>query len=152
MATIMSSPWARLMIFITPMMMVMPMPMRAYSPPSKKPDMSVWSRTSSWTEDIEHLSNSECGIKILKKYGVHETELNFGNGMRIRLEFNCETFTPHSALKLLPLPPRRHGIDIGCAGVLFRPDSFELTLDDLDRQRFVEVLVLVSFPVLELDR
>src|SRR5512143_1700898 len=85
---------------------------------------------------------------FMKQSLILATECGFGWSLIMRLSLRI----PHSVLKLLPLPPRWHGIDIGCAGVLFRPDSFELTLDDLDRQRFVEVLVLVSFPVLELDR
>ena len=40
-ATIMSCPCVRLMIFMTPRMSVMPMPMRAYNPPSSNPDTSV---------------------------------------------------------------------------------------------------------------
>src|SRR5512143_3158909 len=155
MATIMSSPWARLMIFITPMMMVMPMPSRAYRPPRSTPDISVCSRTSSWTEDMEpfrirnaELTSRENYTDSAQQLMITVAECGFGLSFALRFSFRL----PHSALDLLPLPPRRDGKDIGRAGVGLRPYGLELPLDDLDRKGLVEVLVLVAFLVLELDR
>lgn len=41
MPTMTREPWARLMIFMTPMMRVMPMAIRAYMPPSNRPQITV---------------------------------------------------------------------------------------------------------------
>src|SRR5512134_3458646 len=45
-ATIINCPWARLMIPMTPMMSVMPIPIRAYNPPLRTPATRVWRKTS----------------------------------------------------------------------------------------------------------
>src|SRR5512146_1283569 len=46
MATIISCPWARLMIPMTPMMSVMPIPISAYNPPFRTPATRVCRKTS----------------------------------------------------------------------------------------------------------
>src|SRR4030067_1047712 len=115
-ATIISCPWARLMIPMTPMMSVMPIPIRAYSPPLRTPATRVWRKTSMETP------------------GSAEEPISGEAGRRSCRRPTSRPFHVLLPVGLLPLPPLGNGVNVPLLGRFLGPDGFQLPLLPLDHE------------------
>src|SRR3990172_5476115 len=115
-ATIINCPWARLMIPMTPMMSVMPIPIRAYSPPLRTPATRVWRKTSMETP------------------GSAEGPISGEAGRRSHRRPTSRSFHASLPVGLLPLPPLGNGENVLLLGRFLGPDGFQLPLLPLDHE------------------
>src|SRR3990172_9416016 len=133
-ATIISCPWARLMIPMTPMMSVMPIPIRAYSPPLSTPATRVWRKTSMETP------------------GSAEGPISGEAGRRSHPPPTPRLFSDSLLVGLFPLLPFGNGENVLLLGRFLGPDGFQLPLLPLDHEGGDLVLLGLLFVRDELDR
>src|SRR3990170_900341 len=133
-ATIISCPWARLMIPMTPMMSVMPIPIRAYSPPLRMPATRVWRKTSMETP------------------GSAEEPISGEAGRRYTRRPASRSFQASLSVGLLPLVPLGNGEYVFHLGRVLGPDGFQVPLLPLDHEGGNLVLLGLLFVRDELDR
>src|SRR4030067_1889637 len=115
-ATIISCPGARVMAPRAPMMSVMPIPIRAYSPPLRTPATRVWRKTS-----METPGSAE--EPISGEPGRHSCRRPTSRSFHVLLPVG-----------LLPLPPLGHGVNVPPLGRFLGPDGFQLPLLPLDHE------------------